>query len=155
MIDTDGNKIGVMSVEDALNIARDRGLDLVEVAPSADPPVCKIMDYHKFLFEEKKKEKLAKKKQAQGIKEMQFYPRIDVNDYNTKMKKIVEFLKDNQCVKININLKGRVRLHPELADSLMERIIEDTKEIAELSGEIKKTEKSYTFTIVPKKKKGE
>ncbi len=106
-MDSEGKKLGIMSVEEALNIARDRGLDLVEVAPNAEPPVCKIIDYHKFIFEEKKKEKMAKKKQAPGIKEMQFYPRIETNDYNIKIKKIMEFFNDRQSVKVNINMRGR------------------------------------------------
>ncbi len=142
-------------MDEAINIAKDRGLDLVEVAPNVDPPVCKIIDYHRFIFEEKKKEKESKKKQAQGIKEMQFYPRIETNDYNTKMKKIKEFFKDKQGVKIVIAMRGRERLHPELAENLLNRIIEDTKEDADISGEIKKTDKSFFFTLIPKKKKGE
>lgn len=144
-----------MSIDDAINLAKDRGLDLVEVAPNAEPPVCKIIDYHKFIFEEKKKEKMSKKKQSQGVKEMQFYPRIESNDYNTKMKKIMEFLKERQSVKVNITMRGRERLHPELADNLLKKILEDTKDIAELSGEIKKTEKSFFFTLIGKKKKGD
>lgn len=144
-----------MGIEEALNIARDRGLDLVEVAPNTDPPVCKIIDYHKFIFEEKKKEKQSKKKQTQGIKEMQFYPRIENNDYNTKMKKIMEFFTEKQGVKVSITMRGRERLHPELAENLLNRIIEDTKNTADLSGEIKKTEKSFFFTLIPKKKKGD
>ncbi len=145
--------MGEMDTFEALRKARDLGLDLVEVAPNANPPVCRIMDYSRFLYEEKKKEKKAKKHQQTGMKEMVFHPKIDTNDYNVKLKKIKQFFKSVPRVKIEIRMRGRERMYPELAENLAKRIIEDTSEYAEVTGEIKKDERSVVFHLLQKKKR--
>lgn len=128
VIDEEG-QVGVMTPQEALRLARDRGLDLVEVAPTAQPPVCKIIDFGKYLYEQKKRAHEAKKKQVTiEVKEIKFRPSIDEHDYNFKMKHAVEILKDGNKVKATVRFKGREITHKELGAAVIDRLIKDLAE---------------------------
>ena len=128
VIDEEG-QIGVMTPQEGLRLARERGLDLVEVAPTANPPVCKIIDFGKYLYEQKKRAHEAKKKQVTiEVKEIKFRPSIDEHDYNFKMKHAIEILKDGNKVKATVRFKGREITHKELGAALLERLIKDLGE---------------------------
>ncbi len=119
-------------------MAKERELDLVEVAPNADPPVCRIMDYGKFLYELHKKAQEAKKHQKQvQIKEIKFRPKISIHDYNFKMRHVERFLKEGHKVKITVMLRGREKAKPELAHQILNRVFEDIKELGQQDGGIK------------------
>ena len=127
-----------MSVQKALDMAKDRNLDLVEVAPQANPPVCRIMDYGKFLYELHKKEHEAKKHQKQvQIKEIKFRPKISIHDYSFKMRHVERFLRDGNKVKITVMLRGREKAKPELAHKILDRVFEDIKELGQQDGTIR------------------
>ncbi|MCH1470646.1 MAG: translation initiation factor IF-3 [Planktomarina sp.] len=130
LIDEDGENIGVVTPERALIMAEDAGLDLVEISPNANPPVCKIMDYGKFKYESQKKEAEARKKQKIiEIKEVKFRPNTDKHDYEVKMRNVFKFLENGDKVKITLRFKGREMAHQELGRDLLLRVAEDTKEI--------------------------
>ncbi len=114
VIDTDGNQLGVMSIEDALRLAEEKNTDLVKIAPQAKPPVCKIMDYGKYRFEQAKREKEAKKNQRViEIKEVRLSLNIDTHDFETKVSQAIKFLKSGNRVKVSIRFRGREMAHPE------------------------------------------
>ncbi|MDH7494288.1 MAG: translation initiation factor IF-3, partial [Candidatus Saccharicenans sp.] len=155
VIDEDKNQLGIMTVPQALALARDKGLDLVEIAPQANPPVCRIMDYGKFLYELHKKEHEAKKHQKQvQIKEIKFRPKISIHDYNFKLKHVRRFIEEGNKVKITIMIRGRERAHPEMARQIMDRVLADVADIARQDGEIKTHDWSSTVLIVPTKTGG-
>jgi translation initiation factor IF-3 len=138
IIDEDKKQVGVMSLQEALNLAKDRNLDLVEVAPQANPPVCRIMDYGKFLYELHKKAHEAKKHQKQiQIKGIKFRPKISIHDYTFKMRHVERFLKDGNKVKITVMLRGREKAKPELAHQILDRVFEDIKELGHQDGNIR------------------
>lgn len=125
LIGPDGKQIGIVPLSEALRIAEDYGLDLVEVAPTANPPVCKIMDFGEFLYHEAKKAKEAKKKQTViEVKEIKLSPKTDKHDLEVKIKHILRFLDDNNKVKIRVVFKGRELAHPELADRVFTAIFQ-------------------------------
>ena len=125
-IDADGKQLGVLPLKEAFAIARRRGVDLVEVAPEADPPVCKIMDYGKFRYEQTKKAKEARKhQQATRVKELKFHANIDEHDYQTKLKHARDFLGKGVKVKCNLILRGRERAHADIGIALMNRFAGD------------------------------
>ena len=129
LIGAEGENIGVVSPERGLALAEDAGLDLVEISPNANPPVCKIMDYGKFKYETQKKEAEARKKQKTiEIKEIKFRPNTDNHDYDVKMKNVFKFLENGDKVKITLRFRGREMAHQELGRQLLERVAEDTKE---------------------------
>ncbi|HCC98150.1 translation initiation factor IF-3 [uncultured Planktomarina sp.] len=129
LIDEDGENIGVVTPERALIMAEDAGLDLVEISPNANPPVCKIMDFGKFKYESQKKEAEARKKQKIiEIKEVKFRPNTDKHDYEVKMRNVFKFLENGDKVKITLRFKGREMAHQELGRDLLLRVAEDTKE---------------------------
>lgn len=155
VIDEDKNQLGIMSVAQALEMAREKGLDLVEVAPQANPPVCRIMDYGKFLYELHKKEHEAKKHQKQvQVKEIKFRPKISIHDYNFKLKHIRRFIEEGNKVKITIMIRGRERSHPEMAQQILDRILADVADIARQDGEIRTQDWASTVLIVPIKTGG-
>jgi translation initiation factor IF-3 len=138
IIDEEKKQVGVLSLQEALNMAKDRNLDLVEVAPAANPPVCRIMDYGKFLYELHKKAHEAKKHQKQiQIKEIKFRPKISIHDYTFKMRHVERFLKDGNKVKITVMLRGREKAKPELAHQILDRVFEDIKELGQQDGTIR------------------
>src|SRR5699024_9789579 len=115
VIDADGNQAGILSREDALKMAEEAGLDLVEIQPHSDPPVCRIMDFGKFKFEQQKKANAARKRAKQiEIKEVKFRPNTDVGDYQIKMRNLFRFLEDGNKVKVTIRFRGREMRHQEL-----------------------------------------
>lgn len=132
LIDDDGAQVGIVPTPRALEIAFSKGLDLVEVAPKAKPPVCKIMDYGKYLYENSKKAKAAKKKQHQvNLKEMRFRPKTEEHDYQFKLKHVREFLEQGAKVKVFVVFKGRELAHKEIGYKVLDRLKEDLADIAE------------------------
>ncbi|MDE0850600.1 MAG: translation initiation factor IF-3 [Yoonia sp.] len=129
LIGADGENAGVVTPERAMVMAADAGLDLVEISPNANPPVCKIMDFGKFKYETQKKEAEARKKQKIiEIKEVKFRPNTDSNDYDVKMRNVYKFLENGDKVKITLRYRGREMAHQDLGRKLLERVAEDTKE---------------------------
>ena len=129
LITEDGNQVGIVPVKEALETAVERGLDLVEISPKSDPPVCKIMDYGKYKYQLEISEKLKKKKQSQIIiKEIKLRPKIDTNDLNTKKRQIEKFLKSGHKVKITVMFRGREIVHKELGMNILDKLIEELKD---------------------------
>lgn len=123
LIDKDGEQMGILSIEKALNVARDASLDLVEISPTADPPVCRIMNFGKYVFDQNKRKSASKKKQKIfHIKEVKFRPATDIGDYNVKVRKIRDFLSRGDKVKVSLRFRGREMQHRELGMSLLKRI---------------------------------
>lgn len=123
VIDEEGNQLGILPTEEALLNAEGKGLDLVEIAPTAQPPVCRIIDYGKFLYDEKKKAADAKKKQKQiVVKELKLRPKIEEHDYQVKKRFVEEFLEEGDKVKLTVRFRGREIVHPEMATKLLTRI---------------------------------
>ncbi|MGQ9673076.1 MAG: translation initiation factor IF-3 [Candidatus Aminicenantales bacterium] len=152
VIDEDKKQVGILPVPEALNLARQRGLDLVEIAPEANPPVCRIMDYGKFLYEQHKKAQEAKKHQRQvQVKEIKFRPKISIHDYNFKIRHVRNFLEEGNKVKITIMIRGRERSRPELAQQIMDRILEDMREVGRQDGDIRRQEWAMSALLVPVK----
>ena len=140
MIGADGTQFGVKPLPEALQIARESGLDLVEVAANADPPVCKIMDFGKYKYEQDQRRKESRKKASNVvIKEMKFRPKIDSHDYDTKMKHVERFLEEGSKVKLTIMFRGREMAHPELGRRILEKVAERVAEIATSSRTRNKT----------------
>ena len=133
LIDSEGEQVGVKSLNEALDIAEQRGFDLVEVAPQARPPVCKIMDYGKYKYEQAKKRQKAKKKQnVMNVKEVQMGVKIEEHDFNVKLKQARRFLKDKDKVKVRVKFRGREMMHKELGYDLMDKLIEGTKDLGKI-----------------------
>ncbi|MCP2520640.1 translation initiation factor IF-3 [SCandidatus Aminicenantes bacterium Aminicenantia_JdfR_composite] len=154
LIDENKKQIGIVSLEEALTLAEEKGLDLVEVAPNVNPPVCRIMDYGKYLYELQKKAQEAKKHQKQiQIKEMKFTPKISKHDYDFKLRHIREFLEDGNKVKITVILRGRERAKPQLAHDFIKRVVEDTKDLAVVEGQ-PKSQSFFVSTVLSPIKKG-
>ncbi len=133
VVDHDGEMVGVLSVREAIEMAEEVGLDLVEVSPNADPPVCKILDYGKFKYSEQKKKNEARKKQKViEVKEIKLRPNIDDNDYNVKMKAARRFVEEGDKVKVTLRFRGREMQHQELGMDLLERVRGELDEIAKV-----------------------
>ncbi len=155
MIDENKEQIGVKSLKEALSIAGDRGLDLVEIAPKAVPPVCRVMDYGKFLYELHKKAHEAKKHQKQvQIKEIKFRPKISIHDYSFKVRHVLRFLGDGNKVKITVMMRGREKAKPELAQNILKRVFEDTKDAGFQDGGIRRQSWAVSTLLSPKKSGG-
>ena len=153
MIDETGSQIGVVPTNQALEIAASRGLDLVEVAATVRPPVCRIMDYGKFLYEQSKKVKAAKKKQhTVQLKEVRFRPKTEEHDYLFKLKHIKEFLGEGFKVKVAIVFRGRELVHKELGHKILERLVVDLKEAAEMESPSKLEGRNLSAMFLAKKK---
>ena len=131
MISANSDQLGVVSIEEALRIAVDSELDLVEISPNSDPPVCRVMDYGKFLYASSKKKQEGTKKQKQIIvKEVKFRPGTDVGDYDVKLRKLVDFLADGNKTKITLRFRGRELAHPELGMEMLQRIEADLADVS-------------------------
>lgn len=144
--------MGVVSRTEALSRAEEAGLDLVEVAPGAKPPVCRIMDYGKFKYEQSKKAQEARKKQTIiQVKEIKMRPRTDVHDLNVKKKRIRKFLSDGNKVKVTVRFRGRENAHPELGLELLDRITEEMSDIAERETRPMKHGPTMHTILAPKK----
>ena len=153
VIGSDGEMIGVLSRDDALRLAEDEGLDLVEIQPNADPPVCKVMDFGKFRFEAQKKANEAKKKTKQvEIKELKFRPTTDVGDYQIKMRNLRRFLAEGDKVKITIRFRGREMAHQELGRAMVDKISAEIAEEAVIEQYPRMEGRLMVMMIAPKKK---
>jgi len=131
LIDEDGNQIGIVSSRQALEIADEKGLDLVEISPNGKPPVCKIMDFGKYKYQLEISEKLKKKKQSHiVVKEIKLRPKIDKNDLNTKKRQMEKFLKHGNKVKVTIMFRGREIVHKQQGMNILESLLEDLRDIA-------------------------
>ena len=129
LIDSEGQQVGIVPLQQAQDMAREKDLDLVEISPTANPPVCKIMDYGKYVFQQKKKQGEAKKKQKViVVKEVQFRPRIDEHDFDFKKNNIVRFLEHGDKVKAIIRFRGREMTHMELGRAVLDRLLVEVKE---------------------------
>ena len=150
LIDFDGNQMGVYPTHQAQQIADDMNLDLVEIAPNATPPVCRIMDYGKFKYDQAIKAKQARKNQSKvETKEMKFRPKIDVGDYTTKKKHVMRFLDGGNKVKITIMFRGREMAHPELGLTILERLADDLKDSAVIENQPKMEGRNMHMLIAP------
>src|SRR5215467_5710858 len=153
LIGDDGEQLGVKPLPEALTIARSRELDLVEVAPNADPPVCRLMDFKRFEYEQQQKRKESKRKATQVvIKEMKFRPKIDQHDYSTKMRHVERFLGEGNKVKLTIMFRGREMAHPELGLRILERIADEVGEIAIVESAPRQDGRNMTMVLHPLKK---
>ena len=153
VIGSDGEMIGVLSRDEALRMAEEEGLDLVEIQPNADPPVCKIMDFGKFKFELQKKANEAKKKTKQvEIKEVKFRPVTDVGDYQIKLRNMLRFLEEGDKVKVTIRFRGREMSHQDLGQNLARRIQEDVGENGQVESFPRLEGRQMVMMIGPKKK---
>jgi translation initiation factor IF-3 len=149
----DGEQIGVLSRDDALRMAMDLELDLVEIVPNSDPPVCRIMDYGKFKFEQQKKANAAKKKQKiVEIKELKFRPTTDDGDYEIKVRNLRRFIAEGDRVKVNIRFKGREMAHTELGIAMAKRLQEDLKDEVTIESFPRLEGRQMIMMIGPKKK---
>ena len=150
LIGYDGSQMGIFNTREAMRIAEEAGLDLVEIAPNAEPPVCRIMDYGKFKYDQAIKAKQARKKQTKvEIKEMKFRPKIDVGDYETKKGHVIRFLKKGARVKITIMFRGREMAHPEQGRLVLDRLAEDLKDVATVEQKPLMEGRNMHMTIVP------
>ena len=151
LIGADGEQLGIMSGEAALQIAIEHDMDLVKIAPGSNPPVCRIMDYGKYRFEQTKKEKEAKKNQRViEIKEIRMSPGIDTNDFNTKLKNGQKFLADGDRVKVSVRFRGREMAHTEIGEQLLREFAERCAEIANLDKAPKLEGRNMSIFLSPK-----
>ena len=150
LIGFDGAQLGIYTVAQAQRVADDQNLDLVEIAPTAEPPVCRIMDYGKFKYDQAIKAKQARKNQSKiETKEMKFRPKIDVGDYTTKKKHVLRFLDAGNKVKITIMFRGREMAHPEQGLSILERLADDLKDVAVVENQPKMEGRNMHMLIAP------
>jgi len=155
LIDEDKKQLGIVPLAEALALAREKELDLVEVAPQANPPVCRIMDYGKFLYELHKKAQEAKRHQKQvQVKEIKFRPKISIHDYTFKVKHIKRFLEDGHKVKITIMLRGREKYKPEMAYQVIDRVFNDIQDLGQKDGDFKEQPWAVSVLVAPKKTGG-
>jgi len=151
-VGADGSQVGILDTDAALKMAEEADLDLVEVAPQADPPVCRIMDYGKYKYEQAVKQKEARKKQSQiVVKEMKMRPKIDRHDYETKKGHVVRFLRQGAKVKITIMFRGREMSHLELGRRLLDRLAEDVVDVAKVEVPAKVDGRNMTMVLNPLK----
>ncbi|MEO0357758.1 MAG: translation initiation factor IF-3 [Pseudomonadota bacterium] len=150
LIDENGENIGVVTPNRAMMMAEDAGLDLVEISPNANPPVCKIMDFGKFKYEQQKRESEARKKQKIiEVKEVKFRPNTDTHDYEVKMRNVTKFLTNGDKVKVTLRFRGREMAHQELGRDLLLRVAEDTKELGKVENMPKMEGRQMIMVIGP------
>ena len=155
MIDADGKQLGVFLIKDARRLASERGRDLVEIAPQAKPPVCKIIDFGKFRYEQQKKEKIQKKNQQVSVlKEIRFHPNTDVHDFDFKTRHAINFLDEGNKVKATVVFKGREMAYVEQGENLLKRFLERVQDIAKVEVEPKMEGRNMSLIVVPLSKKG-
>lgn len=151
LIGAEGENHGVVSVDEAIRIAKSSGLDLVEISPNAEPPVCKVLDFGKFKYEQQKKANLARKKQkTQDVKEIKMRPGIDVHDYNVKLKKVHQFIDNGDKVKLTIRFRGREMAHQELGMDVLNRVADEMEETAKIEARPKLEGRQMIMVIAPK-----
>ncbi|MEM7277778.1 MAG: translation initiation factor IF-3 [Pseudomonadota bacterium] len=153
VIDTEGEQAGVLPIEEAVELAKSQKLDLVEVSPNADPPVCRIMDFGKFIFEQSKKNQSSKRKQKQvQIKEVKFRPGTDVGDYAVKLRNLTRFLTNGDKAKVTLRFRGREMAHQELGAQLLKRVREDLDELATVEQMPQLEGRQMIMVLAPRKK---
>lgn len=151
LIDAEGENVGVVSAREALTMAEDAGLDLVEISPNADPPVCKILDYGKFKYEAQKKKNEAKKRQKViEVKEIKLRPNIDEHDYAVKMRNCLRFLEDGDKVKVTLRFRGREMAHQDLGMKVLNRVRDDMAELAKVEQLPKMEGRQMIMVMAPK-----
>lgn len=152
MIGADGNQVGVVRVREALEMAEEAGLDLVEIVPTAEPPVCRLMDYGKFRFDQKKKQNEAKKKQKQvQIKEIKFRPGTDEGDYQVKLRNLMRFLSEGDKAKVTMRFRGREHAHRELGLELLKRVENDLADQSIVEQQPQMEGRQMVMVLGPKK----
>jgi translation initiation factor IF-3 len=150
LVDPDGTQLGIKTLPEALQIARDLDLDLVEVAPLANPPVCRIMDYGKFKFDEAQRQKESRRKgSSTGIKEMKYRPKIGKGDFDTKTRQVAKFLADGHKVKVTIMFRGREVFHPELGRKILDGIAEVVEGSAKVESEARLDGRNMVMVLAP------
>ncbi len=153
VIGSDGEQAGVMGIAAAIELAKDEGLDLVEVSPMADPPVCRVMDFGKYLFEQNKKHQSAKRKQKQvHVKEIKFRPGTDEGDYQIKLRKLINFLEIGDKTKVTLRFRGREMAHKELGAQLLTRVRDDLEEYGSVEQMPQMEGRQMVMVIAPKKR---
>jgi translation initiation factor IF-3 len=151
LVDQDGNMVGVVTKSEALTMAVNVGLDLVEVAPTADPPVCKILDFGKFKYEEQKKKNEARKKQKViEVKEIKLRPGIDDHDYDVKMRSMIKFVEEGDKVKVTMRFRGRELAHQDLGMNVLMRVKDDMEEIAKVEQFPRMEGRQMTMVLSPR-----
>ena len=156
LVDSDGSQVGIKTRDEALEYAFSKNLDLVEVAANADPPVCRIMDYGKYKYEQEQKAKTARKHQVSiNVKEIKLRPKIGVHDYKTKMGHVVRFLKQRAKVKVTIMFRGREQSHPERGRDLLMRLAEDVKEFGQIESPPLQDGRNMVMVLGPTKSVGQ
>ena len=156
LVGEDGNQIGVVDTQQALRYAQERDLDLVEVAPDARPPVCRVLDYSKYKYEQEQKAKAARRHQKQvNVREIKLRPKIATNDYETKKNHVVRFLKGDDRVKVTIMFRGREQTHPERGERLLMRLAEDVADLGTVEQSPQQDGRNMTMLLAPSKKKAE
>ncbi|MGD8619106.1 MAG: translation initiation factor IF-3 [Gammaproteobacteria bacterium] len=152
VINQEGQQVGIVPIEEARQIAGEASLDLVEISPNAEPPVCRVMDYGKFRFEESKKLQTARKKQKQiQVKEIKFRPGTDIGDYRIKLRKLIEFLEEGDRVKVTLRFRGREMAHQELGMELLQRVKADLEQYGTVEQEPKMEGRLMVMVLAPKK----
>lgn len=152
LIGAEGNQLGIVSIDRARQIAEEASLDLVEVAPQAVPPVCRVLDYNKFRYDQEKKEREAKKHQRQSrVKEIRLHPNIDEHDLQVKLKQAIGFLKKKDRVKVDLFFKGRQIEHLDLGRKILDKFITDTQSEGQIEKEPSLEGKIMSFVLAPKK----
>ena len=155
LVSDDGTQVGIVGLQQALDLAREKTMDLVEISPDAEPPVCKIMDYGKHVFDLKKKTAMQKKKQKQTqVKEMKFRPGTDEGDYQIKLRNVTRFLENGDKAKITLRFRGREMAHQDLGIAMVKRIEHDLEDIAQVEQYPKLEGRQMTMVFAPKSKKG-
>ncbi|MCG6871691.1 MAG: translation initiation factor IF-3 [Gammaproteobacteria bacterium] len=153
LIGAEGEQVGIIPIEEALEQARTAGMDLVEISPNAEPPVCRLMDYGKHRYESSKKKQAAKKRQKHvQVKEIKFRPRTDVGDYNVKLGKLREFLEDGNKTKVTLRFRGREMAHQELGLELLKRVEADLSELGVVEQFPKLEGRQMVMVVSPRKK---
>lgn len=153
MIGANGEQVGIMPLQQALASAEAAGLDLVEVAPNADPPVCRIMDYGKFRYEEAQKAKEARRKSSNvTVKEVKFRPKIGKGDFDTKVRHLIDFLDEGHKVKVTLQFRGREMAHPELGRKILDDVIQAAGPIAKVENQARMEGRSMSLVLAPDKK---
>jgi translation initiation factor IF-3 len=154
LINPEGEQLGIVPIAEATRIAEEAQMDLVEIAPNAEPPVCRIMDYGKFRFEESKKLQTAKKKQKQTqVKEIKFRPGTDIGDYKIKLRKLISFLEEGDRTKVTLRFRGREMAHQELGMELLQRVKADLEEYGTVEQEPKMEGRLMVMVLAPKKRR--
>jgi translation initiation factor IF-3 len=156
LIAEDGKQVGVVPTEEALDYARERDLDLVEVAPEARPPVTRVLDYSKYKYEQEQKAKAARRHQKQvNVREIKLRPKIATNDYETKKRHVVRFLEGDDRVKVTIMFRGREQSHPERGEALLMRLADDVAELGTVEQRPQQDGRNMTMLLAPVKRKHE